>query len=177
MSVTVSRTLRLAGFATRAIALAVDAAIVNAAVAVTGVIVALALGLFGVDSPATPIRALLGCAGWILLVGLYFATFWTLAGQTPGMRFMGIHVIGLDGRIPGRRRAFRRAWALFLAALPFGAGFALVLVDDRRRGLHDRIARTLVVHDDEEETVVLEPAPEPVPVEASGTPAVITRGG
>jgi uncharacterized RDD family membrane protein YckC len=177
MSLTVSRTLRLAGFATRAVALAIDAAIVNAAVAITGVIVALGLGLFGVESPATPIRALLGCAGWVLLVGLYFAAFWTLAGQTPGMRFMGIHVIGLDGALPGRRRSFRRAWALFLAALPFGAGFALVLVDDRRRGLHDRIARTLVVHDEERGTVVVEPAPEPPPLDVPGAPAVITRGG
>jgi uncharacterized RDD family membrane protein YckC len=152
-----SRTLHLVGFATRAVALAIDGAIVNVTAALTGFVVALGLGLFGVDSPATPVRALLGCAGWALVVGLYFASFWTLAGQTPGMRAMGFHVVGPDGRIPSRRRAFRRAWALFLAALPLGAGFLLVLVDDRRRGLHDRIARTLVVYDEADEVVVLEP--------------------
>ena len=144
-----ARTLQLAGFATRAIALAIDAAIVNTTAAVTGFIAALALGLFGVDFPSTPVRAVFGCVGWLVVVGLYFVSFWTLTGQTPGMRFMGIRVITTSGAMPGRRRSFRRAWAMVLAALPLGAGFLLVLVDDRRRGLHDRIARTLVVHDEE----------------------------
>ena len=30
--------------------------------------------------------------------------------------------------------------------LTLGVGFLLVLVDDRRRGLHDRMAGTLVIH-------------------------------
>jgi uncharacterized RDD family membrane protein YckC len=33
-----------------------------------------------------------------------------------------------------------------LAALPLFAGFLLILVDDRRRGLQDRFARTVVVY-------------------------------
>jgi uncharacterized RDD family membrane protein YckC len=35
---------------------------------------------------------------------------------------------------------------MYAAAIPLGAGFLLILVDDRRRGLHDRIAGTLVIH-------------------------------
>jgi uncharacterized RDD family membrane protein YckC len=33
-----------------------------------------------------------------------------------------------------------------LSAIPLCAGFLLVLVDDRRRALHDRLVRTVVVH-------------------------------
>jgi uncharacterized RDD family membrane protein YckC len=40
---------------------------------------------------------------------------------------------------------------LTLAALPLFAGFLLILVDDRRRGLHDRLARTVVVEDPRDE--------------------------
>jgi uncharacterized RDD family membrane protein YckC len=35
---------------------------------------------------------------------------------------------------------------LVLSIIPLGAGFVPVLFDDRRRGLHDRLARTLVIH-------------------------------
>jgi uncharacterized RDD family membrane protein YckC len=50
--------------------------------------------------------------------------------------------------------------ALLLAALPLLLGFALILVDPRRRGLHDRIARTVVV--DAPVDVARAPAPRSV---------------
>ena len=34
---------------------------------------------------------------------------------------------------------------MVLAAIPLLAGYLMVLFDDRRRGLHDRLARTVVV--------------------------------
>jgi uncharacterized RDD family membrane protein YckC len=55
------------------------------------------------------------------------------------------------------RQALVRLVALTLAAVPLFAGFLPILVDDRRRGLHDMIARTVVVG-----------APSP----SSGQPAV-----
>jgi uncharacterized RDD family membrane protein YckC len=54
------------------------------------------------------------------------------------------------------RRALLRFVGLTLAALPLFAGFLLILVDDRRRGLHDRLARTVVVEAGDEA-----PAPPP----------------
>ena len=42
--------------------------------------------------------------------------------------------------------AIVRLAAMALAALPLFAGFLLILVDDRRRGLQDRLARTVVVY-------------------------------
>jgi uncharacterized RDD family membrane protein YckC len=35
---------------------------------------------------------------------------------------------------------------MLLAALPLFAGFLRILIDDRRRGLQDRLARTVVVY-------------------------------
>ncbi len=140
------RTLRLAGFATRALGLAIDAGIINIIVALIGFVIALGLGLFDVDLPQNAFFALIGTAGYVLFVALYFESFWTLTGQTPGMRFMGIRVITRHGGVLTRHCAARRVLGMFLAALPLGAGFLLVLFDSQRRGLHDRMARTLVVH-------------------------------
>jgi len=38
-----------------------------------------------------------------------------------------------------------RLGGMILAAIPLLAGFFIVLFDDRRRGLHDRLARTVVI--------------------------------
>jgi uncharacterized RDD family membrane protein YckC len=91
-----------------------------------------------------------GVAACLLLVALYFVVFWTLTGQTPGDRLLGIRVISVkEGRIRIRQAALRFA-GLVLSAIPLGAGFLPVLVDDQRRGFHDRIAHTVVRWDADE---------------------------
>jgi uncharacterized RDD family membrane protein YckC len=141
-------TARLAGFATRALALASDVVILNLATLALGGAIAWAATILGVElSPSAPVVAGLAATGWLVLISCYLVLFWSLTGQTPGMRFMGIRVTNLRGTTPGLVRSLRRLGGMFLAALPAGAGFLLVLVDDRRRGFHDRVARTLVIHD------------------------------
>ena len=90
---------------------------------------------------------LLACAGaaFVVWTVAYFAVFWSTTGQTPGNRLMHIRVCGDDGGVITPRRALLRFGALVLAALPLFAGFLPVLVDDRRRGLHDMLAGTVVV--------------------------------
>ena len=100
-------------------------------------------------NPSAPLVAGFAAAGWLVLISGYLVTFWYLTGQTPGMRFMGIRVTDLRGATPGFVRSLRRLVGMYLAALPLGAGFLLILVDDRRRGLQDLVARTLVIHDAE----------------------------
>ena len=173
-----NHTVRLGGFVTRAIALTIDAAIATLTSLVIGAAVALALSLFGVHHVDQKLASVLAAGGWVVLVTAYFAIFWDLTGQTPGMRFMGIRVIDKDGGTVGRFQALRRVAGMFLAALPLGAGFVLVLVDDRRRGLEDLIGGTLVIHTVE---VPIEPAveaallaagtePSPTPLESPGLP-------
>ena len=76
----------------------------------------------------------------------YFTFFWSTTGQTPGNRVMSIEVRGVQGERLSLRRAFVRVLALPLSVIPFGAGLWLILVDRRRRALHDQIARTVVVY-------------------------------
>jgi uncharacterized RDD family membrane protein YckC len=142
----VNHTLRLAGFATRAIGLAIDGAIASLLAGVIAAGVAFALSLFGVNHVDQTVTAVLTTGGWIVLVVVYFFTFWALTGQTPGSRFMGIRVIDKDGGSLRRMQSLRRVGGMFLAAIPLGAGFLWVLVDDRRRGWQDLIGGTLVVH-------------------------------
>jgi uncharacterized RDD family membrane protein YckC len=77
----------------------------------------------------------------------YFVTFWSTTGQTPGSRVMRIRVIDGGGADKvKRRRALVRLMGLVLATIPLFAGFLMMLWDDRRRCLQDRMARTTVVH-------------------------------
>jgi uncharacterized RDD family membrane protein YckC len=141
------RTARLAGFATRVLGFAIDLAILNLTTLALGGAIAWAANVLGIDlNPSAPVVAGLAAAGWLALISLYLVTFWCLTGQTPGMRFMGIRVTDRHGAVPSLTRSLRRLVGMYLSALPAGAGFLLILVDDRRRGLHDRLAGTLVTH-------------------------------
>ena len=50
------------------------------------------------------------------------------------------------GRPLPLKRAIVRVGALVLSAIPFCAGFAMILFDGRRRALHDRLVGTVVVY-------------------------------
>jgi uncharacterized RDD family membrane protein YckC len=132
-----------AGLVTRAVALIVDALAIDAIALLTGGAINLVLSVFGASGRINLGVALAGGVAWFLWSGAYFVAFWTLTGQTPGARLMSIRVTGPSGRI-GVCRAVRRFLGLILCLIPLGAGFIPVLFDDRRRGLHDRLAGTVV---------------------------------
>jgi uncharacterized RDD family membrane protein YckC len=134
------------GIATRAIALATDAALTTVLfMSVTG-LVALVASLVGGLHPAWLVGALLG-SGWLLNAGSYFALFWSAAGQTPGMRLLHLRIRGPDGEVPSIGRSLVRLVGLWLAIVPLFAGFVPVLFTERRRGLQDFLAGTVVVHE------------------------------
>jgi uncharacterized RDD family membrane protein YckC len=135
-----------AGIVTRTVALLIDAASLTVGFAVASGAVGLILSLFTAVEVSSP-GAVVGVAGgWTVVVVGYFVLFWTLAGETPGMRLMHMRVVDEHGAPPGLGRSLLRLVGAVLAAIPLFAGYLLVLVDDRRRGLHDMIARTVVVH-------------------------------
>jgi uncharacterized RDD family membrane protein YckC len=129
------------GLVTRALAAAVDLWLVS---------VALSLGYQLLDSvllggdglpPAVTAALAIGLGGGI------FVAFWSLVGQTPGMRFLSIR-LDVDGsRELGYWRALRRALGVVVALLPAGLGFLWILISPTRRGWHDHIAGTKVVYD------------------------------
>jgi uncharacterized RDD family membrane protein YckC len=143
-----SARVRYAGLATRALALAVDVAIVQVIVFSGAAIVGLVGSLVGEFKIDTTLTRVLAASAWFLTVAAYFVTFWSTVGQTPAMRMMGIRVLAPDGAPPGFPRSVVRLIGLGLAIIPLFAGFLPVLVDDRRRGIHDMLAGTVVEHAD-----------------------------
>jgi uncharacterized RDD family membrane protein YckC len=134
-----------AGLATRALALAIDAAIAQVIVFSGGAILALVASLVGDPRLDTTGKVLAG-ALWLLVVAAYFVLFWSTAGRTPGMRVMSLRVMTQDGAHPHVARSVVRVVGLGLAIIPLFAGFIPVLVDDRRRALQDFLAGTVVVY-------------------------------
>jgi uncharacterized RDD family membrane protein YckC len=169
-----------AGAVTRGLAFALDMLIVNLAFSGLAAIAALVGSFFSGDASGVSGLALaLGGGAWFALAAFYLVAFWSLAAQTPGMRFFGIR-LGVDGRGLPLGRSLKRLIGLELAALPLGLGFLGILFDERRRGWQDRLAGVDVVYEVRERA----PAPwsrfdlpEPLAAEGPGTTkAPGTRG-
>lgn len=94
-----------------------------------------------------PLSPALAVGLGIFLQGALFVAFWSLIGQTPGMRFLSIRLDVEGSREVGYWRALVRILAVPLALLPAGLGFLWILISPTRRGWHDHIAGTTVVYD------------------------------
>ena len=164
-----------AGLVTRVVAFLIDLFAANAIAVLTGGAIDLLAKLLGGDQSLNARQALAGGAVWFLWLGLYFVIFWTLTGQTPGDRLMSIRVFSTKSDRIRIRQAVLRFIGLLLAALPLGAGFLPILVDDRRRGFHDWLAKTAVRWDSEtiSESPVLEPA---IPAPEAEAPVMPVAG-
>jgi len=136
-----------AGLATRTIAFGLDAAVINAVAITVAALIGLGLSVLHLPTNAKTAIAVVGGAVYVLWTILYFVTFWSTTGQTPGDRLMRIRVLDSRGRTGMRpMRAALRFGALVLAVIPLLAGVWVMLWDRRRRGFHDRMARTVVVY-------------------------------
>ena len=136
-----------AGFVTRAIAFAIDVALIDLAAAFVAIVAGLGISALDVPDVVVTIAIAIGGVAYLAWFVGYFATFWSTTGQTPGARVMGVRVVRAGCGEPVRvGAAVIRLAGMVLAAIPLFAGFLLILVDDRRRGLQDRLARTVVVY-------------------------------
>ena len=116
------------------------------------IVVPMLLGLIDIDEfeGTLPAPVLLGL---FLFGAIYTVVPTAVWGQTLGKIAVGTRVVvEADGALPGWRRSLVR-WALpgFAGRLPvIGLGVSLAIMaslvwDPRRRGLHDRMAGTIVV--------------------------------
>jgi len=146
------------GLVTRAIAFAIDAAIISAVAVIVGAAVGISLSVLSVPSEVETVLYAFGGAAALLWSTVYFVTFWCTTGQTPGDRLLGIRVRRADdGALLRPARALLRLIALTLCAIPLFAGFVPILFDSRRRGVHDMVAGTVVVGSPDDAIVVVEP--------------------
>jgi uncharacterized RDD family membrane protein YckC len=137
-----------AGVASRGAALFLDALTIAAVTFVIGAAVALVASLAGGIRPAWLAGLLLGL-GHVAVSLVYFTLFWSTAGQTPGMRLLGVRV--RPGDADRRLTAWRglvRTVGLALAIVPCFLGFLPALFDSRCRALPDYLAGTVVVYDE-----------------------------
>ena len=132
-----------AGLVTRAIAIVIDAALIDvAALTVTGAVL-LVKSVFSVSSKHHGLAAALGVALFAVWVVSYFAFFWTTTGQTPGSRVMHIRVTRADGSRLRLLGAARRLVGM-VVSLPLFWGYLPILWSPRRRGVPDVLAGAVV---------------------------------
>jgi uncharacterized RDD family membrane protein YckC len=161
-----------AGAVTRGLAFGLDVLIVNLGFSGLAAVAALIASAFtGNGNGVSNVALAAGTTLWFMLGSLYLVGFWSLAGQTLGMRFLGIR-LDVEGRGLRLGLAVRRLIGMVLAAIPFGLGFLGIFFDERRRAWDDRMSKVDVVYEGHERT----PAPwsrlsiaEPVAAEAGAT--------
>jgi uncharacterized RDD family membrane protein YckC len=134
-----------AGFVTRTIAFAMDAAIIDVVAITVAAVVSLVLSIFPVGHDTKTLLAAAGAALFVVWTVAYFVAFWTTTGKTPGSHVMRIRVMHPDGTAPGPARALAR-FAGLVIGLPLFLGYIPILLNDRRRGLQDVFGRTVVVN-------------------------------
>jgi CheY-like chemotaxis protein/uncharacterized RDD family membrane protein YckC len=137
-----------AGLATRVVGFAADAAVVNAIALVVAAVIALCVSFLHLPVPTERLLAAIGGVVWIGWGIGYFVAFWSSSGQTIGDRLMGICVRDADDEAAaiGPTRALLRFVGLWLGAIPLFAGYVPILLEERRRAFHDRLAGTVVVY-------------------------------
>lgn len=75
--------------------------------------------------------------------------WWRLQG-TPGKLLLGCRIVDAhSGGHPRLWQALVRLLGYALSALPLGLGFLWMIWDKRHQAWHDKLARTLVVEDDD----------------------------
>lgn len=148
-----------AGFASRFLALLIDAVILTVgfgalAWTISGIqsLVELATLLPWLDNLpflnviVNPTPLIWSAASTALFV-FYHVFFIAFTGRTPGKAFMGLRILTTSGgRISVLRAALRLLVGYPISFLLFGVGFLWVLADDYRQALHDKLAGTYVVY-------------------------------
>lgn len=88
----------------------------------------------------------------IVLPAVFTLVFWKLRGATPGKIVLGLRIADAASlEPPTTGRLLVRYLAYLVSALPLGLGFLWVAVDRRKQAFHDKLARTVVIEDDDVE--------------------------
>ena len=141
--------LEYVGFWKRLIASLIDTFIL------TVVLVPLMIGIYGL-SHFDPQRALAGKDGagvwdWLINLSIVVITilFWKFRGATPGKMAISARIVDAKtGGPPSTGKLIVRFFAYIVSTLPFCLGFLWIAFDRKKRGWHDLIAGTVVVHED-----------------------------
>jgi uncharacterized RDD family membrane protein YckC len=142
-----------AGFVSRLVAFFVDSVVISVSLGVAAGLVSTAAKVISLQG-AIDLPSLSGSLGFTvagiavtLFTILYFVLFWSFGGRTPGKALMGLRVVTTDGERLIPRRALLRFIGYVASTAMFFMGYVMILADNRRQGLHDKLARSLVIYD------------------------------
>lgn len=115
-------------------------------IAGAGLVLLLTSDFGDVDPPDSAFYAAVGIIlAYLPFAALYFVLLWTWRGQTIGQLAMRVRVVRRDGEQLELASAALRLLGCVLAAVPLFLGFLIAVLDTERRGLHDRLADTVVL--------------------------------
>jgi uncharacterized RDD family membrane protein YckC len=130
---------RVANWAMRATAFAIDLALLTLVLLAGRYLLNLAAGA-GLRSPVSG-----KTLAW-LVATLLVAGCWKVFGATPGKMVCSLRVVDAKTGDPLSLGQCMLRWVSLLAsAVPFGAGLHWAAVDPKRQGVHDKLAGSLVV--------------------------------
>lgn len=142
--------LEYVGFWKRFVATVIDVMIL------TVVLTPLMLGIYGLNhfDPQRILSGQLEGGRWDWLIELSVAViailFWRFRGATPGKMAISARIVDArTGARPTTGRLIVRYIAYIVSTLPLFIGFLWIGIDRRKQGFHDKIARTLVVYDND----------------------------
>jgi uncharacterized RDD family membrane protein YckC len=84
---------------------------------------------------------------FVLFPVFYYVYLLGAYGQTFGKMALRIRVLNEDGTPLDYRKAFLRWLGYFLCDLTLNIGYLWAAFDPRKQGLHDKVCRTIVVHE------------------------------
>ena len=142
-----------AGAISRGLAMVVDGVFVNLGFTALAALITLLGNAFGGNADGgSGIVIAVGSTAWLAIGAVYLIGFWSLAGETPGMRFLGIR-LSVE-RLP-LGRCVKRLIGLGLSVITFGIGFLGIVFGQERRAWDDKLSHADVLYDDG--------GPEPAP--------------
>ena len=138
-----------AGLATRLVAFGIDFGLLFAVYSLASGVIASVVS-FSFGSALTLAGGIIVGVIAYLLGGAVLVLFWSLGGQTPGMRFLSIRLTQDGSPEVTLGRAIKRLFALVIALLPLGLGYFWILRNPSRHAWHDTMTGPEVVYDDEQ---------------------------
>jgi len=135
-----------AGFWVRVLAYLLDSVLLITVQTALSLLINLTIGMLGIATEGDPaINTIIWLFGAVLSIS--YAVFFTgYCGQTPGKMVLRIKVIRTDGSpVNYGRAALREVLGKFISSILLGIGYLMVAFDNRKQGLHDKIADTYVI--------------------------------
>lgn len=138
-----------AGFWIRAVALLIDAVLLQALYFITLAPFVIVIGILAANIP--PLVAMQIGVVFVVTLAALLQWMWFTIGEssawqaTPGKKILGLKVARVDGERVSFGTANKRYWSRIASTLPAFAGYLMVGVSAKKQGIHDRIAKTVVV--------------------------------